>query len=267
MQFSEWAARGRVKELEQIDRKLLRRYIAFLTEKGLARRSVARKTSALRSLLRWAQSRRLMSSRPFEDLSAPKLDRPLPRALKAKDAALLCSTPPTDDAVGVRDRAVLEVLYGSGLRVSELCALDLDHIDLRKSSIRVTGKGRKERIAPLSRPARDALTTYVREARPQLLERRNAGPATGAVFINQRGGRLGPRSVRSALARYAASRGLRVSPHALRHSFATHMLDGGADLRAVQELLGHETLSTTQIYTHVSTERLRAVYEQSHPRA
>jgi integrase/recombinase XerC len=188
--------------------------------------------------------------------------------MKAADASALCELPPLDDPVGVRDRAILELLYGSGLRVAELCGLDVDDVDLHTGTMRVLRKGRKERQLPLSEPGRRSLDLYLSEARPLLLQRAKQAQPGAPVFINSRGTRLGPRGVRSLLEKYLRADGMRhASPHALRHSFATHMLDGGADLRAVQELQGHDSLATTQIYTHVSTERLRAVYEQSHPRA
>jgi integrase/recombinase XerC len=187
--------------------------------------------------------------------------------LKETEAAALCGLPPDDDEIGMRDRALLELLYGSGLRVSEVCALDVDDVDLRAQAVRVLGKGRKERRVPVSEPARVAVRRYISEGRRKLMEQQ-AGTDTAALFLNKRGRRIGPRSVRAMLETYLRAEGrASISPHALRHSFATHLLDGGADLRAVQELLGHESLATTQIYTHVSTERLRAVYEQSHPRA
>ncbi|MDQ4065451.1 MAG: tyrosine-type recombinase/integrase [Actinomycetota bacterium] len=164
----------------------------------------------------------------------------------------------------MRDRTLLELLYGSGLRVAELCALDVDDIDLASNAITVTGKGRKQRRVPLSAPARRALDNYIRNARAELMSEKS----DAALFLNKRGTRLNPRSVRAVMSKYLRAEGLDpVNPHALRHSFATHLLDGGADLRAVQELLGHESLATTQVYTHVSSERLKAVYEQSHPRA
>ena len=206
----------------------------------------------------------LISSSPAEDLSSPKLDRPLPKVLKAKDAALLCEHASDDGPRGLRDRAVLELLYGAGLRVAELCGLDLDDLDLSAASVVVTGKGRKQRKLPLGAPTVGALGAYLTRSRPLLLSEN----ATPALFLNLRGGRLGPRSVRALLAHHEVATGRTGGgPHALRHSFATHLLDGGADLRSVQELLGHESLATTQIYTHVSTERLRSVYEQCHPRA
>jgi integrase/recombinase XerC len=270
--FAEWAGRSSAPpSLGRVDRKLLRRYLAFLSSRRYARRTVARKMSAIRSLLAWAAENDLVAPGQAEDVGTPKLDRPLPRVLKAEDAAALCRLPPADDPIGLRDRALLEILYGSGVRVAEVCALDVDDVDLRRASVTVTGKGRKQRRVPLSRPATRALDHYVSGGRPALLASRPGAPtdiSTPALFLNARGGRLGPRTVRARLARYARAEGLpSVSPHLLRHSFATHLLDGGADLRSVQELLGHENLATTQIYTHVSTERLRAVYEQSHPRA
>lgn len=265
-QFTDWARRSDALALTDIDRKLLRRYVAYLSERDLARRSIVRKASAIRSLLRWASLQGLCLPHAADDLSVPKLDRPLPKVMKAPDAAALCELPPVDDPLGVRDRALIEILYGSGLRVAELCGLDLGDVDLRHRMMRVVGKGRKERRVPMTDPAGAAVAKYCHEARPQLL--RPHGPTPSALFLNTRGSRIGPRSVRALLAKYSSSQGGRaISPHTMRHSFATHLLDGGADLRVVQELLGHESLATTQIYTHVSTERLRAVYEQSHPRA
>jgi integrase/recombinase XerC len=268
-QFAEWASRSRVSRLVDVDRRLIRRYVAYLGQRDYARRSIARKVSALRSLLRWALLHQLIPSNPAEDVGAPKLDRPLPRVLRPPEVERLCESPPDDDPVGLRDRAVIELLYGGGLRVGELCGLDLDDIDLRSGAVLVTGKGRKQRRIPIGAPALDALSSYVGSARATLLESVEMPHEPHALFLNTRGGgRLRPRSVRALLDRYTMSGGgARVNPHALRHSFATHLLDNGADLRAVQELLGHESLATTQIYTHVSTERLRAVYEQSHPRA
>jgi integrase/recombinase XerC len=267
-QFAEWAGRGRIGKLERVDRRLLRRYVSYLTECGYARRTIARKMSALRSMLRWAALQRLIPSNPASDVGAPKLGKPLPRFLKKDEADRLCELPPPDEPAGARDRAIIELLYGAGIRVGELCGLDLGDVDLRMGAVRVTGKSRKERLLPIGGPALDALHAYVGTARLQLLERAGVAPEPHALFLNARGGRLQPRSVRAALDKYTrAAGGTPVNPHALRHSFATHLLDNGADLRAVQELLGHESLATTQVYTHVSTERLRTVYEQSHPRA
>ncbi len=267
-QFAEWLERGGTEVLAQVDRRLLRRYVSYLGERRYARRSIARKASAIRSLLRWAVLQDVIAVDPSADLPVPKLDRPLPKVLRSVAAQQLCEAPDPGTPDGARDRALLELVYGSGLRVAEVCALDLDHVDVAHGRLRVTGKGRKERQLPMSDAARRALTTYLGEPRKKLLEKAPDGPGRFALFLNGRGNRLGPRSVRQLMTKYQTALGLPLaSPHALRHSFATHLLDGGADLRTVQELLGHENLATTQIYTHVSTERLRAVYEQSHPRA
>jgi len=266
--FEDWLARAGITDLADIDRRWLRRYVAYLSQRRYARRTIARKASTVRSMLRWAVLHDLIQANPAADLLTPKLDRPLPRVLKAADAAELCELPPDDDPVGARDRAVLELLYGAGLRVAELCGLDLEDVDLRRGTVHVVGKGNKERRVPIGEPALRALRFYVSDARSSFLEGREFVTESHVLFLNSRGRRLSPRSVRALLAKYLAGEGRSpVNPHALRHSFATHLLDGGADLRAVQELLGHESLATTQIYTHVSTDRLRAVYEQSHPRA
>ena len=267
-QFAEWAGRARVHTLDRVDRRMLRSYVGYLSQRGYARRTIARKLSALRSMLTWAVVHDLLGTTPAADLAAPKLDRPLPKALRAAEARRLCELPPADDAVGLRDRAIVELMYGSGLRVGEACALDVDDVEFDLDRVRVVGKGRKERYVPISAPCSAALTSYLRFARSSFFSKESELSTTSALFLNKRGKRLSPRSVRALLTKYTKAGGMRpVSPHALRHSFATHLLDGGADLRSVQELLGHENLATTQIYTHVSTERLRAVYEQSHPRA
>ncbi|MGI8407237.1 MAG: tyrosine recombinase XerC [Actinomycetota bacterium] len=264
--FRDWAEDAGITLLSQIDRRSLRRYVSALGREGLSRRSIARGSSALRSLLRWAVDHDHIPVSPAEDLETPRLNRPLPKVLKAEEAAFLCELPPEDTPEGIRDRAVIELLYDSGLRVAELCALDVDELDLRSGSVQVVGKGRKERRVPLAEPCIDALRGYLATARPQLSGR--ASQPSPGLFLGSRGGRMGQRAVRAMLERYVVAEGGRsLSPHVLRHSFATHLLDGGADLRAVQELLGHEDLATTQIYTHVSTERLKAVYEKSHPRA
>jgi integrase/recombinase XerC len=267
-QFCEWTRRGGVTSVDEIDRRLLRRYVAYLSERGYSRRTIARKASTVRSMLRWAMLHGYISASPAADLSTPKLDRPLPRVLKASEAVALCELPPGDDPVGVRDRAIIELLYGSGLRVGELCGLAVDDVDIANGRVVVTGKGRKQRSVPVGEPAADALRRYIDGARTHFMEKADRDAESHALFLNARGRRLGARSVRAVLGKYlAGDAAAPISPHALRHSFATHLLDGGADLRVVQELLGHESLATTQIYTHVSTERLRAVYDKSHPRA
>lgn len=262
--FEEFCRRSSVSDVGEIDRVLLRRYLAQLSERNYARRTIARRFSSVRALLAWCVHTGVLDTDPSVDIAVPKLDQPLPRVMKADEAASLCELPPDDEPEGLRDRAILEILYGSGLRVSELCGLDVDDLDLDGEKIHVLGKGRKERQVPLSRPAGRATELYLAEARP-VLARESSG---AALFLGSRGGRIGPRTVRSMIDGYSrADGGATISPHTLRHSFATHLLDGGADLRVVQELLGHEDLATTQIYTHVSTERLKAVYERTHPRA
>lgn len=267
-QLAEWLERGGVTTLDGIDRLALRRYVAFLDSRGLARRSIARKVSAVRSMLAWAVTHDLVETNVAEDVPVPAPHRTLPKVMRASEAARLCELPPEDEPIGQRDRGILELLYGSGLRVAELCSLDVDDVDTGAARVRVMGKGRKQRQVPLSEPACRAVETYVGDGRKALLRPATPAEARHALFLNSRGGRLGPRSVRSMLVRYLSAEGAApVGPHALRHSFATHLLDGGADLRVVQELLGHASLATSQIYTHVSTERLKAVYERTHPRA
>jgi integrase/recombinase XerC len=267
-QFEIFASRAGASDVGKIDRDLMRRYVAHLGERNYSRRSIARKISAVRSMLGWAVKHDLVKTNAAVDLPAPKLDKPLPRVMKAREAAALCELPPDDDPVGLRDRAILELLYGSGLRVAELCGLDVGDLELGQAALRVTGKGRKERRLPMTGPAEVALRKYLAGARGDLLAAGGGHFAEEAVFLNSKGLRIGPRSVRAMLQKYLRAEGAApAGPHALRHSFATHLLDGGADLRVVQELLGHESLSTTQVYTHVSTERLRAVYDRSHPRA
>jgi integrase/recombinase XerC len=264
--FTEWAERAGVAAPEEVDRRMLRRYVAYLATRGMARRSVARKVSALRRYFRWLVRTDRLAQDPSSSLSAPRGESRLPRVLHQDEVNALLDDPPAavqDDppAVLARDDAVLEVLYGSGLRVSELCGLGPADLDLSRGRATVWGKGDKQRVVPLSGPSVAALRTWLEGPRTELLQE---GSPVDALFVNQRGRRLTPRDVRRILDRRAPNP---THPHALRHTFATHLLDGGADLRAVQELLGHADLATTQRYTHVSRERLRAVYEASHPRA
>ncbi|MEZ5218255.1 MAG: tyrosine recombinase XerC [Ilumatobacteraceae bacterium] len=262
--FAEWAARSGISDPGGVDRLLLRRYLAFLTTRRYAKRTVARKAAALRRYFRWARRTGLVATDPSASLRAPSGEGRLPRVLTELEAGELLepsSRPPrpagAPEWLDRRDDAVLELLYGSGLRVSELCSLDVDGLDLPAAAVTVWGKGSKQRRVPLSEPCIDALRAW-------LVVRPAPSDEPSALFVNQRGNRLGPRDVRRLLDRRSAEP---THPHALRHSFATHLLDGGADLRVVQELLGHASVATTQRYTHVSKERLRSVYEQTHPRA
>ena len=233
--------------------------------KGYSPSSVARALAAVRSFHRFLVREGDVVDDPAVGVARPKVPRNLPRPLTVDEVAAMLSAPGHDGPVGVRDRAILETLYGAGLRISELVALDVDDVDLEEGSVRALGKGSRERIVPLGRYAVQALGGYLTRARPAL-----AGPRSGgALFLNRRGGRLtrqGTTNIIKAAARRAGIR-KRVTPHMLRHSFATHLLEGGADVRVVQELLGHAHLATTQIYTLVTQARLRDVYFASHPRA
>jgi site-specific recombinase XerD len=263
--FVRWAADEGVDAPDGIDRTRVRTYLAALAEDGLARASMARKASSLRRYFDWAVRTGRLEADPTAGVSVPAGSSRLPRVLRQDELNTLLEEPPAavaDDppAVRARDDAVLEVLYGSGLRVSELCGLGLPDLDLDRTRATVWGKGGKQRVVPLSEPAVAALRAWI-DLRSDL----DTGAAPeGALFLNRKGKRLSPRDVRRVLDRRAASP---THPHALRHTFATHLLDGGADLRAVQELLGHADLATTQRYTHVSRERLRSVYDATHPRA
>jgi integrase/recombinase XerD len=227
--------------------------------------SIARMLSAVRSFHRFELREGVTDHDPTVGIAAPKLPRSLPRPLSVEEVGRLIEAPPAGDAVGLRDRAILELLYGAGLRISELTGLDVDDVELEDGSVRVLGKGGKERDVPVGRYAREAVSAYLTRARPGFATARSRA----AMFLNQRGGRLTRQGVSLVLARYVRAAGLRrrVTPHTLRHSFATHLLEGGADVRVVQELLGHASVATTQIYTLVTKEHLREVYFTSHPRA
>ena len=231
--------------------------------------SMARKLSTLRSFYRFLVKERIATSNPARAVQSPRRPRKLPEVLPEADVAVLLEAPGDAGALVLRDRAFLELLYSSGLRVSELTGLDLDDLDLAEGLVRVLGKGGKERVVPVGTPAREALRRWIDEGRPGLLAGRDAALARGALFVNYRGGRLTPRSVARRLDRWVTAAGLprHVHPHVLRHCFATHLLTNGADLRGIQELLGHASLSTTQRYTHLDWKRLAEVYDGAHPRA
>jgi len=249
-----------------VDRYLLRRYLAWLQAQGYVKASITRKISELRSFCRYLVREGILDKNPIRAISSPKIPKRLPNYLDLHEVEALLAAPDAMTPQSQRDRAIMEVLYASGLRVSELVSLNLRNVDLRHGELRVWGKGAKERVALLGEPACRALRRYIREGRPQLIK---SGRETNALFLNRLGSRLSTRSVNNILDRYAKLAGLerRVTPHVMRHTFATHLLDGGADLRTVQELLGHADLSTTQIYTHVSQARAKEVYQKAHPRA
>ncbi len=263
-EFFEFLKSESIKSLDEVNKDVLRDYLYQLMENGFARTSIARKLSAVRSFYRYLQREELVSVSPAATISSPKLDRKLPVFLSQEETARLVEAPDITKPAGMRDRAFLELLYASGLRVSELAGLDVSQVDRETKEIRVWGKGAKERIVLMGDPAARALTTYLEQGRPKLNKRGDP-----AVFLNQDGGRLTVRSVQSLVHYYAKSVGIDkdVHPHMVRHSFATHLLNGGADLRVVQELLGHASLSSTQIYTHVSKAQAKKVYLAAHPLA
>lgn len=278
--FVEWAERSGLAGPAGVDRRMLRRYVAFLGTRvsrvgaPYSRRTIVRKVASLRRYFAWARRAGLVDVDPAVRLSGGPAKGRLPRVLPAADLAALFEDahPGNEEEIpwDLRDRAVIELLYGSGLRVSELCNLDLGDIHSGSRTVTVTGKGDKERRVPVSEPALDAVAQWTEHGRPAVQAQtaaivdRKHSIAGSALFLNRRGARLGPRDVRRMIDARALSP---THPHALRHTYATHLLDGGADLRAVQELLGHASLGTTQIYTHVSKERLREVHGETHPRA
>lgn len=267
-QFAEWASRAGLNVPSDVDRRWLRRYIAFLSVRGLSRRSVARKASALRRYFGWLARQGTIGVDPALGLVAPAGSGRLPRVLGAAEVSeMLGDGTVPNDPTELRDRLVLELLYGSGLRVAELCQLDRGAFRPGSAHIEVIGKGAKHRRVPLSDPAMALLAAWRDGGSDEFDGQRLREPAErdpAALLVNLRGNRLGTRDVQRILDRHAATP---THPHALRHTYATHLLDGGADLRVVQELLGHRRLATTQIYTRVSRERLREVYESAHPRA
>jgi len=264
-QFREYLERQGIPTFASVSYEEARRYLAGLSLKEYARRTLSRKLSALRSFYMFLVREGLAESSPFALVRSPKQERKLPVFLYLEEMRELLEAPDPADPLGLRDRAVLETLYASGMRVSELAALDTDSVDLASGIALVFGKGSKERYVPLGEYAVEAIRNYLRRARPHLVK----DPAQEALFLNRAGGRLTDRSVRRIVDRAVEQAALRknISPHTLRHSFATHMLEAGADLRTVQELLGHENISTTQIYTHITRDHLQAIYNRAHPRA
>lgn len=257
------AARG-VRSVGELHLDLLRDWLARQHEAGRAKATLARRTAALRTYTAWAHRRGMMAEDPGGLLGIPRQDRKLPRVLRQEEAAELLDSPHDGGPESLRDRAVLELLYATGIRVSELCGLDIDDLDLETETIRVLGKGDKERTVPVGKPALRAVKTWLTQGRPAW-----AIPRSGAaLLLGARGARLHPTTARRVVHRQLQEAGMTdLSPHGLRHTAATHLLEGGADLRTVQELLGHASLQTTQLYTHVSPERLKATHHQAHPRA
>ena len=252
--------------LLSVDVNAVRTYLAFLNEKQYSKATMARKLATLRSFYKFLVKRNLISSNPVMVVRTPKQEKKLPRFLEYEEIKRLLETPPMNSWLGARDRAIMETLYSTGIRVSELVALNMDDIDFLGEVVHVRGKGKKERISPIGSSALQVIQHYMefRNKRAQS----NDNFDLKVLFVNKHGRRLSTRSVRRKMDKYLKMAGLdpAISPHTLRHSFATHMLNNGADLRSVQELLGHQSLSTTQIYTHLTTRKLKEVYENAHPR-
>jgi integrase/recombinase XerC len=258
-EFTSFLAAEKIGGLASADTRAVRAFLAHLHRRRLSKATIARKLAAVRSCFRFLARRGALEVNPARQVRSPRLGRRLPSVLPKDEATQLLDAVPEPTAAGARDRALLELLYASGLRVAEGCGLDLDDLDEARRTVRVLGKGDKERVVPVGETALEALDAYLAQR----------GRQRGPLFLNARGGRLTPRSAHRIVKRLARRAGIsqRVTPHTLRHSFATHMLGEGADLRLIQELLGHSRLSTTQRYTHVSPEHLMRVYDAAHPRA
>lgn len=251
------------KDVSAVDHLVLRKFLAEMRSKNYSKRTIARKLASLRSFFKFLFREGYIKTNPITAISTPKLDKTLPVFLDVGKVARLVSCPSDETIAGLRDKAMMETLYSAGVRVSELVGLDIDDVDFISGVIKVFGKGSKERIVPIGEPALGAIRKYIDKRDGRSVRDKDA------IFLNKSGRRLTDRSVRRVVDKYIrlCSIAEHISPHSLRHSFATHLLDRGADLRSVQELLGHMNLSTTQIYTHVTMERLKSVYDKAHPRA
>ena len=255
--------------IQCINRNIMRKYIVYLKKNNYSVRSISRKISTIRSFFNFLSREGMIKTNPTINLITPKIDKKLPYFLYLQEIKKFIESTPRHTLLGIRDRAILELLYGTGIRVGELVNLNIHDIDMYEKTIRIFGKGSKERILPLGNPSIEAVQKYLTSRN---LFRKNISinkNDLNALLLNRFGGRLSARSIRRIIIKYMKIAGLnkKISPHVLRHSFATHLLGGGADLRSVQELLGHESLSTTQIYTHITKERLKVIYKKSHPRS
>ena len=255
----------KIDSLDKVTKHTIREYIMYLVDRKVAKSSITCKLSAVRSFYNYLQKEELLKENPLDKISSPKQDKKLPSYLTVDEVNKFLAAPDISTPTGQRDHAILELLYASGLRVSELAHLTRSQIDMDTREIRIIGKGSKERLVLMGKPAREAITVYLQEGRHQLLGKKK----TDAVFINRYGKPLIERRIQKIVKQYARQGGIkkRVHPHTIRHTFATHLLDGGADLRVVQELLGHASLTTTQIYTHVSKTQAKKVYLAAHPLA
>jgi tyrosine recombinase XerC len=251
------------KDITDLDHLALRRFLADMRSKSYSKRTIARKLASLRTFFKFLFREGYIKTNPITAITTPKLDKKLPKFLDIGKAERLVTAPPEDTVTGLRDRAILETLYSTGARVSELVGLDVDDVDFISGVLKVLGKGSKERMLPIGEQALSAMRKYLDKRESKRVKDKSP------VFLNKSGRRLTDRSVRRVVDKYIRSLSIeeKISPHSLRHSFATHLLERGADLRSVQELLGHMNLSTTQIYTHVTAERLKSVYDKAHPRA
>ncbi len=268
VQFADFLASRQSADIRAVDLTAIRSFLAVLHKKSLARSTLARKQSTLRAFFRWAKRGGIIERDPAVSLFAPKQEKRLPKFLRPEEIEALMNAPNTSPA-GLRDRALLELLYASGIRAGETVKLDTGDLDLESGEVRIRhGKGGKERLALIGRTAVAAIDKYMKDGRPVLAAKCRKA-RTSALLLNKFGERLSDRGVRRTFDKYVAAAGdrLKITPHVLRHSFATHLLENGADLRAVQELLGHANLVTTQIYTHVTTQRMKTVYDAAHPRA
>lgn len=268
LQFDNFLKAEKRISLESINHLLLRKFLAVLRSKNYSKTTVARKLASIRSFFKFLIQKGELVSNPFEMLRTPKQDKKLPHFLSINEVDVLLKTPVRSNVMGLRDMAILETLYSTGIRVSELVGLDENNIDFFGGMIKVQGKGKKERLVPIGSHALKALNEYIDSKSKSRKNEKKQVNSIGPLFLNKFGDRLTARSVARSLDKYLKMSGVNLltSPHTFRHSFATHLLDKGADLRAVQELLGHSNLSTTQIYTHITTERLKSVYDKAHPR-
>ncbi len=269
LQFDNFLKAEKRVGLKDVNHLLLRKFLAVLRSRKYSKTTIARKLASIRSFFKYLIQEGELVSNPFEALRTPKLDKKLPHFLSISDVDVLLKTPDHSNLSGLRDMAILETLYSTGVRVSELVGLDDNDIDYFGGMIKVLGKGRKERLVPIGTHAIKAIKEYNNLKLKDMKFKSKGVSAGGALFLNKFGNRLTARSVARSLDKYLKMSGINLltSPHTFRHSFATHLLDKGADLRSVQEMLGHSNLSTTQVYTHISTERLKSVYEKSHPRS
>ena len=268
LQFDNFLKAEKRSSLESINHLLLRRFLAVLRSKNYSKTTIARKLASIRSFFKFLIREGELVANPFEMLRTPKQDKKLPYFLSISEVDVLLKTPDCSNVMGLRDMAIMETLYSTGIRVSELVGLDESNIDFFAGMIKVQGKGKKERLVPIGSHAIKAINEYIDSKSKSKKKEENKVSRSEPLFLNRFGGRLTARSVARSLDKYLKVSGVNLltSPHTFRHSFATHLLDKGADLRSVQEMLGHSSLSTTQIYTHITTERLKNVYDKAHPR-